>query len=176
MLLGPTTPSKRWLSGYQAAATSGTTTATCASTPARGDDARVMSFACHGKRQFPVSIGIRSFPRGSTRSFSGTVPEGLAASALFLESNLRAKLTGALEDAASLVLILNMDDVVEWTERLERDLVREGTLVRMGGSSGCMTVLSIELGGERLEEAVQRDAQGDRYEDGPGMDDQSSIL
>lgn len=135
-----------------------------------------MSFACHGNRQPPVSIGTKSSPRGPTRSCSGAVTEGLAASALFLESNLRARLTGALEDAASLVLILDMDDVVEWTERLERDLVREGTLVRMQGSSACMMVLSIELGGERLEEAVQRDAQVDRYEDGPGMDDQSSIL
>ena len=65
---------------------------------------------------------------------------------------------------------------MERTERLERDLVREGTLVRMGGSSACTTVLSIELGGEWLEKAVRRDAQVDRDEDGPAVDDQSSIL
>lgn len=73
---------------------------------------------------------------------------GPVASDLFLESSLRARLTGALEDAASLILILDMDDVVEWTERLDRDLVREGTLVSVGGSSTCRTLLSIELEGE----------------------------
>lgn len=120
----------------------------CISTPARGEDGRVISLICHGKRQFPVSIGNKSFPRGSARSFEGPVTEGPATSALFLESNLRARLTGALEDAASLILILDMEGVVEVTERLERDLVREGTLVRMRGSSTCTTVLSIELEGE----------------------------
>lgn len=121
---------------------------TPASTPARGEDVRVMSLACHGKRQFPIWIGIMSFPRGSARSLAGSVTVGPAASVLFLESNLRARLTGALEDAASLTLILDMDGVVDWTERLDRELVREGTLVRVGGSSTCTMVLSIELEGE----------------------------
>lgn len=118
----------------------------------------MMSLVCHGKRQFPVSIGNRTFPKGSPRSFPGPVTEGPATSALFLESNLRARLTGALEDVVSLILILDMEDV-EWTERLERDRVREGTLVRVGWSFTCRMVQS---GGERLDEAVLREVQVDR--------------
>lgn len=143
----------------------------CVSAPARGEDARVMSLVCHGKRQFPDSIDNRSSPRGPARS---PVTAGAVASVLFLESSLRARLTGALEDAASLILILDMEGVVEATERLERDLVLEGALERMGGSSTCTVVLST---GEWLDDAaVRRDVQVDRYEDGPGMEDQSSIL
>lgn len=118
-----------------------------------------MSLACHGKRQFPVSIESKSFPRLSAGSSDGPVVEGPAGSALFLESNLRARLTGALEDAASLILILDMEGVVDWTERLDRVLVRGG---REGGSSTCTGVLSTELGGEWLDEVVWRDVQIDR--------------
>lgn len=108
-------------------------------------------------------------------SFSGPVTEGPAV-ALFLDSNLRARLAGALDDAASLILILDMDGVVEWMERLERDLVREGTWEVVGSSSACTMVLSTELDGESLEVPVRTEGQVDRYEDGPGMDDQSSML
>ena len=135
----------------------------------------MISFDCHGKRQFPVSMDTKSSPRRSATSFSGPVTEGPAV-ALFLDSNLRARLAGALDDAASLILILDMDGVVEWMERLERDLVREGTWEGVESSSACTMVLSTELDGESLEVPVRTEGQVDRYEDGPGMDDQSSML
>lgn len=84
---------------------------------------------------------------GSPKKGSETEPAGLrsidvvAALALFLNNNLRARLPGPLDDEPSLTLILDIDraakERVECIDRLDSDRLREGTLV----SPGCCCTL-----------------------------------